>query len=63
MSIPEPRDDELLIRVEAAGVNFVDTYQRSGMYPLSVLPGVLGKEGAGVVVKVGAKVEDYKVCM
>lgn len=57
--IPEPKDDEVCIKVHAAGVNFVDTYQRSGLYPLP-LPVTLGKEGAGVVTKVGAAVADLK---
>ena len=56
--IPEPKDDEVLIKVNAAGVNFVDTYQRSGLYPLP-LPAILGKEGAGIVTKVGAAVSDF----
>ena len=60
MPVPEPKDDEVCIKVHAAGVNFVDTYQRSGLYPLP-LPATLGKEGAGIVTKVGAAVADVKV--
>ena len=83
--VPEPGVDDVQIKVHAAGVNFVDTYQvldtcdtlrihvhyyeyskigslrntvqRSGLYPLP-LPATLGKEGAGVVTKVGASVGD-----
>jgi NADPH2:quinone reductase len=46
---PVPGDGELLVRVAAAGVNYIDTYQRSGQYPVP-LPTALGLEGAGVVV-------------
>jgi NADPH:quinone reductase len=55
LPIPEPRPGELLIRVEAAGVNFVDVYHRTGLYqrPLPFTP---GREGAGVVERVGAGV-------
>ncbi|WP_434442191.1 quinone oxidoreductase family protein [Lentzea sp. E54] len=44
-----PGDDELLVRVGAAGVNYIDTYQRSGAYQIP-LPSALGLEGAGEVV-------------
>ncbi|WP_086668995.1 quinone oxidoreductase family protein [Lentzea kentuckyensis] len=47
---PVPGDGELLVRVGAAGVNYIDTYQRSGQYQVP-LPTALGLEGAGVVVE------------
>lgn len=49
--LPElcPGPDQLLVRVKAAGVNFIDTYQRTGLYPVP-LPYVPGLEGAGEVV-------------
>ena len=50
--IPEPGPGQLLVRVEAAGVNFVDVYQRQGVYPTRP-PFVLCGEGAGVVEAVG----------
>ncbi|GGI06857.1 quinone oxidoreductase family protein [Egicoccus halophilus] len=53
---PRPGPGELVVEVLAAGVNFVDTYQRSGAYPLE-LPSGLGLEGAGVVRAVGEGVE------
>ena len=55
LPIPEPGPGELLIRVEAAGVNFVDVYHRTGLYqrPLPFTP---GREGAGVVERLGAGV-------
>ena len=52
--IPENTADELLIRVHAAGVNFLDVYQRTGLYKIS-LPFTPGMEGAGVVEKAGAQ--------
>jgi len=59
--LPEIRDDELLIRVVAAGVNRPDIMQRSGMYPapkgVTKIPGL---EISGEIVKVGASVSDWK---
>lgn len=52
---PRPGVDELLIRVEVAGVNFIDTYHRRGLYPMP-LPFVPGIEGAGTVVERGTDV-------
>jgi len=58
--VPDPKAGEVRIRVEAAGVNFIDTYQRSGLYPLP-LPFTLGMEAAGIVTAVGAGVTGFKV--
>ncbi|MCI2238441.1 quinone oxidoreductase [Paenibacillus sp. TRM 82003] len=55
---PEPGPGQVLVAVEAAGVNFIDTYRRSGVYPLH-LPAVLGSEGAGRVVRAGEGVEGF----
>src|SRR4051794_19547796 len=52
---PVPAADEVLVRVAAAGVNFIDTYRRSGSYPMA-FPHVVGSEGAGTVVSVGTDV-------
>ena len=49
---PQAGPDDLLVRVHAAGLNFIDTYHRSGLYPVP-LPYVPGVEGAGEVVAVG----------
>lgn len=54
---PEPGAGEVRIRIEAAGVNFIDIYQRTGLYPLA-LPFTPGMEGAGVVDAVGAGVTE-----
>lgn len=56
---PQPGDGQALVRVEAAGVNFIDIYQRSGVYKLP-LPFTLGQEGAGVVESVGKGVGEVK---
>ena len=51
---PTPGPDEVVVRVAAAGVNFIDTYRRSGAYPMP-FPHVVGSEGAGTVVEVGIR--------
>lgn len=48
-----PGAGEVLLRHEAVGINFIDVYHRSGLYPLPALPAVPGLEGAGVVQSVG----------
>jgi len=57
---PEPFADQVLVRVLAAGVNYIDTYQRSGAYPMP-LPFTPGMDGAGEVVAVGDQVTDLSV--
>jgi NADPH:quinone reductase len=57
---PRPGPGDLLVRVAAAGVNFIDTYHRSGLYPQD-LPFVPGVEGAGTVVAVGESVDGFAV--
>lgn len=49
---PQPKAGEVLIRLTAIGINYIDTYHRSGLYPLP-LPFVPGSEGAGVVEQLG----------
>lgn len=57
--VPTPADDEILIRQRAVGVNYIDTYQRTGAFKLP-LPFTPGMEAAGVVEAVGAAVTDFK---
>ena len=57
--VGDPGPGQIRIRHTAIGVNFVDTYQRSGLYPLP-LPSGLGLEGAGVVEEVGEGVDDIR---
>ncbi|WP_332769932.1 quinone oxidoreductase family protein [Phenylobacterium sp.] len=56
---PEPRPGEILVRHQAVGVNFIDTYHRSGLYPAK-LPSGLGMEAAGVVEALGEGVTRFK---
>jgi len=53
--VPDPGPGEVRVRIEAVGVNFIDVYHRSGLYPLPT-PFILGSEGAGVVEAVGSGV-------
>jgi NADPH2:quinone reductase len=57
---PAPAEGQIRVRVEAAGVNFIDIYHRAGLYPLD-LPFVIGQEGAGVVDAVAPDVNDVAV--
>jgi NADPH2:quinone reductase len=57
--VPAPGAGQVLLRVEAAGVNFIDVYHRTGLYK-QPLPLTLGKEAAGTVEKVGAGVTDLR---
>ncbi len=57
---PAPGPGEVLVRTAAAGVNFIDTYRRGGMYPMP-FPHVPGSEGAGVVIAVGDGATDLAV--
>lgn len=55
----EPDSNEVSVRIAAAGVNFVEIYQRNGLYPVN-LPFILGQEGAGIVERVGRNVKDFR---
>src|SRR5260370_14256134 len=57
--VGEPGQGQVRVRHTAIGVNFVDTYQRSGLYPMQ-LPQVAGNEGAGVAEAVGPGVTGLK---
>lgn len=56
---PEPKAGEALVKIEAAGVNFIDVYQRTGQYKMQ-LPFTLGQEAAGVVEAVGDGVSEVQ---
>ena len=60
IALPEPADGEARIRHTAIGLNLIDTYHRSGLYPMD-LPTGLGSEAAGMVESVGAGVSDLAV--
>jgi NADPH2:quinone reductase len=55
LPVPEPEPHQALVRIEAAGVNFIDVYHRTGLYSIQ-LPYVPGQEGAGTVEKAGEEV-------
>jgi NADPH2:quinone reductase len=57
--VPEPRAGEILVRQQAIGINFIDTYHRTGLYPVK-LPSGLGMEAAGLVERVGEGVTRFK---
>ncbi len=60
ISVPMPGPGEVRFHVEAAGLNFIDTYKRSGLYPMP-LPFIVGQEAAGVITAVGAGVTEFHV--
>jgi NADPH2:quinone reductase len=60
VDVAAPGAGELLVDVAAAGVNYIDTYQRQGVYPME-LPFVPGLEGAGTVAEVGPDVDGFAV--
>ena len=59
LPVPQPKANEAVVKIAAAGVNFVDVYFREGRYK-APLPFVAGQEGAGVVTAVGAEVNSVK---
>jgi NADPH2:quinone reductase len=60
VDLPPPGPNEARVRHHAIGVNYLDTYYRSGFYPMAVSPFTPGNEGAGEVVAVGEAVKDFK---
>src|ERR1035437_748953 len=60
LPVPQPKSNEAVVKIEAAGVNFIDVYNREGRYP-APLPLVLGEEAAGVVSAVGSEVHEVAV--
>ena len=60
VEINRPGTGEVHLRHEAIGLNFIDVYHRTGLYPLPGLPAVLGMEGAGTVAAVGEGVTEFQ---
>ena len=60
ISLEKPKTDEVTIEHKAIGLNYIDTYHRSGLYPLQ-LPSGIGAEGAGIITEVGSDIKDFKV--
>ena len=60
VDVPSPAAGEVQVQHTAIGVNFIDVYDRTGLYPQKSLPGGLGREAAGIVVAVGRKVRGIR---
>ena len=60
IKLDDPKSDEVLIKNEAIGLNYIDTYHRSGLYPVE-LPSNIGMEGAGVIEKIGPDVKNFDI--
>jgi len=60
IKLNKPEKDEVTIEHKAIGLNYIDTYHRSGLYPLK-LPSGIGAEGAGVIKEIGSNVKEFKV--
>ena len=60
ISLEQPKADEVTIEHKAIGLNYIDTYHRSGLYPLK-LPTGIGAEGAGIITEIGSNIKDFKI--
>jgi NADPH2:quinone reductase len=60
VALGDPGAGEVRLRQTAIGLNFIDTYHRSGLYPVAELPAVLGREAAGVIEAVGPGVTEFE---
>jgi len=60
ITLDKPGADEVTIEHKAIGLNYIDTYHRSGLYPLK-LPSGIGAEGAGIIKEVGSNIKEFKV--
>jgi len=60
ITLNKPGTDEVTIEHKAIGLNYIDTYHRSGLYPLK-LPSGIGAEGAGIIKETGSNVKEFKV--
>tara|TARA_B100000029_G_scaffold513058_1_gene611433 strand:+ start:57 stop:1028 length:972 start_codon:yes stop_codon:yes gene_type:complete len=60
IKLNDPKSSEVLIKNKAIGLNYIDTYHRSGLYPVE-LPSNIGIEGAGIIEKIGPNVKDFNV--
>jgi len=61
VEVGAPGQGQIRVRIHACGLNYIDTYFRSGLYPPPAVPFVLGNEGAGEVTAIGPAVTDFKV--
>lgn len=59
--VPDPAQGEVSIHHEAIGLNYIDVYFRTGLYPIAEFPAVIGMEGAGTVTGLGEGVSDFSI--
>jgi len=59
VDIPSIGENDVLVKIEASGINYIDTYQRSGLYQIP-LPATLGLEAAGIVTETGSNVSSFQ---
>ena len=60
INLEKPADEEVTIEQKAIGLNYIDTYHRSGLYPLKYPTGI-GLEGAGIITEIGTNVDNFKI--
>ncbi len=60
IKLRKPKKNEVLIENKAIGLNYIDTYHRSGLYPVK-LPSYIGMEGSGIIKKKGSNVKNFKI--
>jgi len=60
INLNKPEPEEVQIEHQAIGLNFIDTYHRSGLYPIE-LPSGIGGEGSGIIKEIGSKIKDFTV--
>ena len=60
INLEKPADGEVTIEQKAIGLNYIDTYHRSGLYPLKYPTGI-GLEGAGIITEIGTNVDNFKI--
>lgn len=58
---PKCKPDEVLVEIKAAGINYIDVYIRTGLYPSAQYPYTPGKEGSGIITTIGENVKEFKV--
>src|ERR1043165_6169787 len=61
IDVAAPSAGEVQVQHTAIGVNFIDVYDRTGLYPQKDMPGGVGREAAGVITAIGRKVKGFRV--
>ena len=60
INLAPPEPDQIKVKNLAIGLNYIDTYHRSGLYPVQ-LPSGIGLEGAGIITEIGSNVKDLNI--